>query len=284
MTIKLVSDSTCDLPPDMMARYGINIVPINIQFGTETYKENITINAATFYDKVLQNNIFPQTSQPSVGEFAEVYTALAQETDEIISAHVGAKLSGTYQSAKLAAAQVADKVTVHVIDSMAGSAGLGWMMVEAGELIARGKSALDIKAHLEAKRSQISIFLALDSLKFAQLSGRVGKITGFLGSVLDLKPIIGLDNGLLEASHKARSHKSAMRRIVELTVQKIGNRPVNVSVLHALAEDRAQSLLEMAHATLNVQSFYITDVAISIAVHFGPGTVGLVAYPADEAL
>ncbi len=283
MTIKLVTDSTCDLPVTLLKKYNISVVPISIHFGTDAFLENVTIGPDTFYQKVRREGVFPKTSQPSVGEFAQMYRQLADSpTTEIISVHIGAKLSGTFRSAQLAAAKVADTVPVHVIDSMAGSAGLGWMMAEAGELISQGKSAVEIKSLLETKREAIAIFFALDNLQFAQLSGRVGKLAGFLSSVLNIKPIISLNDGVLAANHRARSVPNALRKIIILAEEKNGNTPVNVAAIHAVAPKRAHTLLEMARAHLNIQESFIGDLSISVAVHLGPGTVGLVAYPIDR--
>ncbi len=284
MTIKLVTDSTCNLPTERFEKYDVSIVPMSIHFGEKSFLENVTIHADTFYDKILHGGIFPKTSQPSVGEFLTVYRRLAAENPgaEILSIHISAKLSGTLQSATLAAQQAADVVKVHVIDSMASSAGLGWMLVEAGELIARGKSAAEIRTILEAKREKIAIFLTLDNLKFAQLSGRVGKLSGFIGSMLDLKPIVGLDAGRLIANHRARSINNALKKIMSLTEQKVGEMPVNISTIHVLNADRAHTLLEMAKTRLNVVDAFIDELSISVAGHLGPGTVGLVAYPATD--
>jgi DegV family protein with EDD domain len=279
MTIKLVTDSTCDLPPTLLDDLQIQVIPINIQFGAKAYKENLTITPDIFYQKIAFSNLLPKTSQPAVGEFVEMYIALAETADEILSIHLTSKLSGTYQSAKLAASIVANKVKVSVIDSLAGSAGLGWMVHEAAHLIDQGKSTREIKRHLEAKRESISIFFVIDTLKYAQMSGRVGKLRSVVGALLNIKPIIGLEKGLIDVSDKTRSHKNAMQRIVALTKEKIQDRPVNVAVVHAQAAKRAETLLDLAQSNLTVRETFIQDVAISLATHFGPGTLGLVAYP-----
>jgi len=281
MTVKLVTDSTCNLPPDLMALHNIYVVPINIQFGLNSYKEDVSITTEVFYQKIAADGLLPQTSQPSVGEFVEMYSSLANEADEIISLHVTAQLSGTYQSAVMAASQVADRVKVHVVDSMAGSAPIGWMLLDAGNLIAQGKSAEEIVAHLEASRTQATIFFAVDNLKFAQMSGRVGKLAGVLASVLNIKPIIGLDGGQLDALDKVRSNKAAMQRIVTLTKARVKDAPVNVGVVHAQSPERGEALMALARSNLNIRQSFVAEVRISLAVHFGPGTLGLTAYPAN---
>lgn len=282
MTIELVTDTTCDLPAAMREEHRIHFVPINIQFGAETYRENVTLSPDEFYRRIEEEGMLPQTSQPSVGEFADVYNALAGEGVEIISAHVTAKLSGTYQSACMAAERVAGAVKVHVLDSMAGSAGLGWMLVEASRMRAAGHTAADIVARLEAQRPRLTIYFAVDDLKFARMSGRVGKLAGVIGSVLNIKPVIGLQEGLIDVRERVRSRKAAVRRILDLTREHVGDAPVRVGVVHAQAPDRAADLLAQAERTLNVQESFLTDVAISLAVHFGPGTLGLITYPATD--
>ena len=242
-------------------------------------KKTLTINTADFYTKIDESGSLPKTSQPAVGDFVETFRRLGQNGDEIISIHLTSKLSGTYQSAKLAASLVAETVQVTVIDSLAGSAGLGWLVYEAANLIRQGFSTIDIVRILENKRTQISIFFAIDTLEFAQLSGRVGKLGSVVGTLLNIKPIIGLNNGLIDVVDKVRSKKAATARILDLTQDKIEDRPIYLAVVHAQAEDRAEHLLSLASERFNIEMSYIKDVAISLAVHFGPGTVGLIGYP-----
>ena len=289
MTISLVTDSSCDLPASLIEQYQIHVVPITIRFGETAYLENVTITPTEFYHIMEQNKIFPKTSQPSVGEFVKTYTELAQVSDEIISIHVSSKLSGTCQSATLAAAKVANIIKVHVIDSLAGSAGAGWMLVQTAQLIAQGNLSHQIIPIIEAKRPQISIFFAVDNLKFAQMSGRISKLQTMIGIIFNIKPIIGLENGLIQVCGRVRSNRVAMEHIVELTQEKMMivhvksrfDAPVYVGVLHAQAPCRANTLLDLARSRLNIQDYFVKELAISLAVHFGSGTLGLVAYPIE---
>ena len=148
--IKIVVDSTCDLPAGSNEQHGITVIPINIQFGTETYLDGVTIDRAAFYRNIDELGILPTTSQPSAGQFEKLYRKLAEEgATDILSFHVTAKLSGTYQSADLAREMVADQVRVHPFDSACGSAGLGFMAVEAARLVEAGKQVAEILARLE---------------------------------------------------------------------------------------------------------------------------------------
>jgi len=277
--IKIVTDSTCDMPADWFREYDITVVPINIQFGTKTYLEGVTIDQSTFYKMIKETGIFPTTSQPSVGQFTEIYRQLAKDADFIISIHVTGKLSGTCQSAEMAKREVADEVGVHVFDTLGGSAGMGFMCVEAARMIKAGKSTEEILDRLEVMRERVNIFLTLDTLEFVRRSGRVGALKFAFGSLLNLKPIVVLKEGLLEAKENLRSRKKAIARLLELTEEAVGtSKPVNLAVIHAEAPEAAEEILERAKASFNCQESFIDDLAISLAVQFGPGTVGLVSY------
>lgn len=280
--IKIVTDSTCDLPDEWVSRYDIRVVPINIQFGSETYREGITIAQSGFYRKIEQLGIIPTTSQPSVGEFCDVYQALANEADDLISIHVTARLSGTVQSSELAANMVKDRVRVHVVDSMAGSAGLGWMVLDAARMNEAGSSVPEIIAHLEATRRRVTVTLTLADLRYAQMSGRVGRLQGALASLLDVKPVIWLEDGVLDVRSRVRTRSRAIDHMLSITQGTAGaDTPVNVATVHAEAPVEAEKLLELAEEYLNVRETFVEDLAISLAVHFGPGTIGLTTYPAE---
>jgi len=278
--IKIVTDSTCDLPAEMIRQYDISVVPINIQFGTETYLDGMTIDRETFYRKIEELGVLPRTSQPSAGQFKEHYLRLAEAgADEIISMHVTAKLSGTYQSAEMAREMVADRVRVYPFDSACGSAGLGFMAVEAARMIEAGKRVAHILERLETIRSRINIILTVRDLRFAQLSGRVGRLQGSLASLLNIKPIIVLENGLIDVSEKVRTRSKAISRMIEMMAERVGtSETVNLAAIHAEAPEEGQTLLDRARALFRCRETFLANLTTSLVVHFGPGTLGLVAY------
>lgn len=280
--IRVATDSTCDLPEGMFQEYEVTVVPINIQFGTETYEDGVTLDRATFYRKIEETGILPTTSQPSAGQFERYYRQLAEAgATDIISLHVTAKLSGTYQSAELAKEMVQDQVRVHPFDSACGSAGLGFMVIEAVRMIRAGKGVAEILARMETIRSRMNIILALKDLRFARMSGRVGKLQSSLASLLDIKPIVVLENGLLDVAEKVRTQQKAIDRMLDLMAERIGgfSVPVNLAVVHAQAPEMGQKLLERARRLFNCCETFLVDLTSSLVVHFGPGTLGLVAYP-----
>lgn len=280
--IKIVTDSTSDLPTELEQRHDITVVPINIQFGTESYLDGVEIDHATFYRKIEESGVLPKTSQPSPAQFEEYYNRLAEAgASDIISVHVTAKLSGTFQSAEMAKKSVADRVRVHPFDSAGGSAGLGYMALEAARLAEAGESVAAILARMETLRDRVNILLTLKDLRFAQMSGRVGTLQSSLASLLNIKPIVVLEDGLLDVSEKVRTQRKAVDRMIEMMVERVGTaEPVNLAAIHAEAPEEGRALLEQAQAVFNYQETdsFLSDLALSLAVQFGPGTLGLIAY------
>jgi len=279
--IKIVTDTTCDLLPEMVEEHDITIVPINIHFGTEMYKEGVSIDHDLFYRKIDELGIIPTTSQPSVGEFAEVYRRLAREegADAIISTHVTSKLSGTYQSAVMASQEVADEVKVYPHDSLAGSAALGFMCLEASRMARAGKSPEEIIARLDEIRSRINILIVLESLEYSRKSGRVGGLSAALASLFNVKPIVNLEDGLLDVMEKVRTRKQSLNRLLDIVEERVGTTaPINLGVLHARAFEVGQEILSRAEERFNCQETYVVELCASLTVHFGPGMVGVCFY------
>jgi DegV family protein with EDD domain len=279
--IRIVTDSTCDLPEELIAQYGIHIVPIHIQFGLETFRDGETIDKPTFYRRVEQDGMLPKTSQPPPGDFVEMYQAIARPADEIFSIHVTGKLSGTFNSAQMAAEALADRIKVHVFDSWAGSAGLGFMCLDAARMAEVGQSAAEILRRLEATRPQVNHLFTLANLKFAEMSGRVNKLQAALASLLNVKPIVRVEGGLMEVADQVRTRRKAVERVISMARERVGEARVNLAVIHAQAPDEAAELLEQARQALKVGETFVHDLALSLAVHFGPGTLAVVTYPAE---
>jgi DegV family protein with EDD domain len=268
------------LPAEFYNAHSITVVPINIQFGTDSFLDGITIDSPTFYRKIEESGVLPKTSQPSAGQFEEYYLRLADEgATDIVSIHVTSKLSGTFQSAELAKGMVADRVRVHTFDTEGGSAGMGFEVVEAARLAESGASVDDILERLGVLRTRVNIILVLKDLRFAKMSGRVGTLQSSLSSLLNIKPIVLLEEGLLDVADKVRTQSKAVDRMIEMMVDRVGvSSPVNLAVVHAQAEEAGHTLLEQAKETFDSCESFVTDLALSLAVQFGPGTLGLIAY------
>jgi DegV family protein with EDD domain len=278
----IVTDGAIDIVPGWEKEFDIRIIPINVHFGEKTYIQNVDLSLDEFYKLVDdKSNPFPKTSQPSPHQFVEFYKKNFQPGDTILSMHVTSKLSGTYASAVSAAQELKGTYNVIPFDSLGGSIGTGFMCRAARQMERAGKSVDEIVRHLEAIRSQVHIILTLDTLEYARRSGRVGTLSAALASVLNVKPIARLQDGLINMIEKVRTRKSALERVLSLGKEVAGDKPVYLAVVHARDVDSGKALLEEAKKQFNVKDVQMADLSISLAINLGVGTVGLVLYPAE---
>lgn len=276
--IKIVTDSTCNLPPDLLQRYDIKVVPTNIQFGSETYEEGVTIARGTFYRKIEELGIMPTSSQPSGGQFVEVYRELAGEGHSILSIHITGKLSGTCQSAELAKSMLPE-LDIEVFDSLSISMGTGFLVLAAARAVEEDKSMTEILDLLRGVRSRMNVFFTVATLKYLQMSGRVGRLQEALASLIKIKPIIKVEDGVLEAFQRVRTRRQSLGRLLELTEEAVGTSdPIRIAVIHAEAPEEAQVLMGKAKTRFNCVETFVDDLSITLAVHGGPGLIGLIAY------
>ena len=274
--IKIVTDSTADVPKELLERYDIRVVPINIQFGMETYQEGIDIDRPTFFRKL--EEVMPTSSQPAPGQLVEVYRELAEDGHSIISIHVTSKHSGTYQSALLAKSMLPE-AEIEVFDTLSISIGTGYQVLAAARAAEEGKSMGEIIQILEGIRSRMYLHLTPATLKYLQKSGRVGRLAGALGSLLNVKPVIKVEDGTLEAFQNVRTRSKAIDRLVELTEEAVGTtEPVKLGIPHAQVPAEAEKLRERLERTFNCDEMHVVDLACSLTVHGGPGIIGIISY------
>lgn len=280
--LRIVTDGAVDLPAAWYKEFEIDRVPINIQFGEKTYLQDVDLSLDDFYKLVDSKNYpHPKTSQPSPHQFVEFYKKVAQPGDTILSIHVTSKLSGTYASAVAAAQEVKGTFNVITVDTLGGSMGTGFMCRTARRMERAGKSADEIARHLESIRDKVMIILTLDTLDYARRSGRVGAFSAALASALNIKPIALLKDGLVEMVDKVRTRKAAIERLLEMAKEAYGDQPIYVAAVHARDLASGQALLDETVRRFNVKDSVLTDLSVSLAVNFGPGTIGLILYPAE---
>jgi DegV family protein with EDD domain len=282
--LRIVSDSAGDMPLAWRKEFDVQFVPVNIHFGTEQFLHGVNMSDDEFYRRVqtVTDKTFPKTSQPNPHQFEQAWRQVAQKGDTILSINVTGKLSKTVEAAKAAANAVKDDFNVVVFDSLCGSTGMGYMCREARRMERAGKSLDEILKRLEVMRAESSFILTLATLKYAQMSGRVGGLRALLGMMLNLQPIIELQEGvLLPTQDKIRLRSKAFDHLIAKTKEKVNDRPSMVSIVHAAAPADAAVLADLARKSLKLsEEVLIESLSVSVAIQLGPGTIGVIAFPA----
>ena len=280
--MQVIIDDAGDVPANLAEELDIRIIPVNIIFGTEEFLSGVNMGHKAFYDKVatVGDHNFPKTSQPTPYQFEELYRELIDRgVDEFLTVTVSEKLSGTYASATAAARVLEDQATFHLIDSQSGSAAQGLMAVEAARMAQAGETFAAIDARLREMRDSQSIYFLIDSLEYAVRGGRVGVLRSTVASLLNIKPIMKVEDGLIVEGGRVRTYGKAVSFIVDAVRKEVGDRPVKMSAIHSNDEEAGQALLEKARAALNCTESYLVDMSISVAINLGPGALGLIAIP-----
>ena len=214
---KIVTDSCADLPTEIVKELGISVVPLNVYFGEENFKDGVDITAEEFYDRLVKGPIIPKTTAPAPGSFGEVYNQLAAETNEIISIHISKKLSGTHDSAMMAKQQLGKKCRVELIDSLMVSMSQGLLVIKAARAAKEGAKLDQIADLVKKAIPRTRLFFLLDTLVYLHKGGRIGKASAFLGSLLNFKPLLHIKDGLVHPLEKPRSRQKGVSRLIELT-------------------------------------------------------------------
>lgn len=279
--IRIVTDSTADIPAQLCKDLGIEVVPLKVHFGEETFVDGVTIHAEQFYEKLTQSSKLPTTSQPSPADFIDVYTKLMAESDcEIISIHLSSALSGTYQSAVLAKSMLEHNEKLHIVDSKSASYGFGSLVAAAARAGATGISAAECLKLIQRLRKDTGLFFVVDTLEYLQKGGRIGKASAMLGSLLNIKPILSLDNdGVVYSVDKVRGQKKAMARVVEMLKSNIPEGNFQLGIAHANALHAADELAELLRQHFQIDDILYTSIGPVIGTHVGPGTVAAFLYP-----
>lgn len=282
--LRIVVDGAADLPLDWERLYDIHILPLYIHFGEESHIQGPDFTKDDFYQMVREKKTIPKTSLPSIGAIKEFYRSIAQAGDSILSIHVSSKLSGTFQTVQAAASEMAEDYKITVFDSLAGSAAQAFLAREARLMDCAGASPFEIMRRLEYIRQHISIIFTLDTLEYGYLSGRINAIQNLIGSAFKVKPIVILRDGLLEIGDRVRTRQRSLDYVIQRMCERLGNRLVNIAVIHAADPQTAQNMLKTIQGLLNIKEAILTDLSIPVAAHLGPGAIGVIAYPVEEGI
>jgi len=279
--IAIVTDSTAYLPQDFVELHNIQVVPLNIHWDDKTYIDGIDITPVEFYERLEQSSTIPSTSQPSAGDFLQVFKELAPHYSGIIVPLISSGISGTVDSAKTAASMFSE-APVEVIDSRLTAAGLALVVTEIAQSASDGKSLKEIKQLADGIINRMKLFFVVDTLKYLHKNGRIGGASRYLGAALSIKPILYLDNqGKIDALEKVRTKRKAIERLIQLAVEKADGKPVHVGVMHAKAFKEAKNLRDQLLEQFDCIQIGIYDISPVIGAHVGPGTVGLAIYAVD---
>ena len=272
MAIKIVTDSTSDIPHVLAERYGITVVPVYVQFGNKTYRDRIDITESVFYERLLHFPAHPTTSQPSPQDFFAVYKNLSEEADGIISIHIASKLSGTYNSAICAKDMVTSGCPIEVIDTNSVSMGLGLVVLKAAQIAASCNDFQQATRQVKQLIESTHIWAAFDTLKYLAMGGRIGKGKALLGNVLNIKPLLMLKDGEFLPAAKARSREKAMD-ILYSYAEKVG--PIeDISVMYSTTLSEAEALAQRLESLCGKKAT-IARLGPALGVHAGPGALAL---------
>lgn len=270
----LISDSTSYLPENLINDYGITIIPLNLHLEGKSYKEGRDISHAEFYRIFKSSKMFPTTSQPSTGEFLEVFQSLTPN-DEALVILISAELSGTVQSALMARNMLENdrQKNIHIIDSRSSSMGMGFQLLKAGEMFTQGRTMPEVIAEVEAIKIRQEIYFIVDNLEYLVRGGRLSKSSGLIGNLLQLKPVLTVREGKLELFDKVRTSPRAVKLMMQ-QVEKNKSRLKQLAVIHVQAEEEALKLQQDLQEQYGITAI-ISEAGPVIGAHTGPGTLGI---------
>ena len=275
----IVTDSSCDLSDELLQRYHIHMLSLRIVCQNAEYRDRTEISQDELYS--LMERELPKTSLPLPEDVSSLYDLLAADgVTDVVHISISAGLSGTYNMSRMIAEDY--DMNIRLVDSGTLSTGLGMMVLAAAQsLEADGDPDLAVEKAKLVRKTQLGMFV-IRTLEYLRKGGRIGLVEGVVGSILQLKPIIFVnDDGVYQTLAKARGHKNAIETMIQQAVDRFGESPINLSVVHGRAFEDAQKLLEMLKGRLNIRESFIAPVSPVLAIHTGPGLLGIVANKAE---
>lgn len=276
--IAIVTDSAASVPPELAKEAELEIVPVGIQIDNRFLREGIDITAEEFYAQ-LEDKENITTSQPSPGDFLEVYNRLVDKAKEIISIHVTSKQSGTVQLVELLKENIPIRITV--VDSESASMGQGFVALAAARAALRGMGREEILDIIKRVKQKTAVFVAVPTLKYLARSGKVSRVQAMVASLLAIKPILGVKDGLVQAIDKKRSYGQALERTIALVQERFPTEKLTIAVLHSNALEMAEEFKQRVESQLRCAQVFVAEMGASLAVHGGQGMLGIAAYAGE---
>lgn len=272
MAVRIITDRTCDLPPELEKELNIINIPVYLIFGKTTYRDGVDITTDQFYQKLLHEPVYPTTSQPTPKDFADVFNNLSQEADGILAIHISKKLSGTINSAEQAVKMVTTKGPIEIIDSMSVSMGLGLQVIAAARMAKQGKKMAEISAAVKSMVPNTKVFILFDTLEYLAKGGRIGKAKSLMGAILNVKPLISVKDGEMMPAGQVRSRAKGKEKLLEFANGLKGVE--DLAVIHSTTPDEAR---EMANSITSFpkERVHVQRIGPVLATHAGPGVLGI---------
>ncbi|KJS10629.1 MAG: degV family protein [Peptococcaceae bacterium BRH_c8a] len=272
--VRIVTDSTADLPQDLVDKYDITVVPLKVFFGSVCFQDGIDLTKKEFFQRMASSKELPTTSQPTPAEFAEVYRPMMEEGAETVSIHISSLMSGTVQSAQLARTML-NYEGLEVIDSRAVSVVLGMVVLSAARAAQAGYSRSEVVALVHSIMANHKIYFMVDTLEYLQRGGRIGKAQAFLGTVLNVKPVCTIKEGVIYPQEKVRGRKKALGRMVQLLSEGFNDEIVFCFLTHGNDPEGLEYTRELVRDQLNCGEIIECQMGSVVGTHAGPGIQGV---------
>lgn len=273
--VAIVTDSTAYIPPELVSQYNIQVAPQVLIWGSQTYRDGVDIQPDEFYTRLKTAKELATTSQVNPKSFYDIFKSLMEQDYQILAVLLSSDFSKTIDSAQQAL-EMLPNAKVEIVDSRTTAMALGFQVLAAARAVEDGANIQDAKALVEKARNNVGVVLAVETLEFLHRGGRIGGGSRFLGTALNLKPILEVTGGRVEAVERVRTRSKSLERVAELLEERIAGRtPVHLATLHANAPEDAKTLLRLASDRLHPIETIFSQISPVVANHTGPGTVGL---------
>ncbi|MFC2015053.1 DegV family protein [Chloroflexota bacterium] len=268
MNIKIVTDSTSDLPAALAQEKGITVMPVYVNFGSETYRDRVDIFEDEFYSKLENSSQQPSTEPPTPEDFADVYRSISNEADGIVSIHVSTKLSATCNSAQRGRELANTDCPIEIIDSETVTMGLGLLVLAAQDYVNSGKSFNEVTEEIKRMISSIQLLGLLDTLKYLAEGGRIGKASALLGSVLSIKPLLTISDGEIVPAGQVRTREKGIDELYNFARNTAGIN--DIAIVYSVMHDEVQTLIERLGSIVPKENIRLARLGPALAVHAGP--------------
>ena len=283
--VAVLTDSVCSVPEEMLQNLHVQTVAYYIHRGGEVLRDLVTIQREEFLRWLMTARFLPTTASPGPGDYFEAYEALAdQGAREIISIHISSKVSGAVQAASVAQTMMRERhpdVSIRVVDTLTAGLCQGWMVIEAARLALAGVQLDEIASKVRRMIPITRMIQTADTLKYLYMGGRIGRAQHLAGSLLNIKPLIGMEDGVIAPLGKAHSRGQAYRMMADMVSEVVGKGQARVAYMHAGAQKEVEKIKELVEAKVDVAESIFAELSPALAVHTGPGTAGLCFYPVE---